>query len=88
MAMEAVLPPMANGGAPIDTAGGECRVEPGQHYVGRTATAELGAAALQATGAGTLRWTPLGSALTMDYRRDRLTIAYGADLVVTRVACG
>ena len=43
---------------------------------------------LKATGATTFRWAPPGAALTMDYRKDRLTVAYGADMVVTRVSCG
>lgn len=82
------LPPMENEDNPIDLSAGNCRPEPAQRFLGQRATAELGAAMLKATGATTLRWAPPGAALTMDYRMDRLTVAYGADMVVTRASCG
>lgn len=82
------LPPMRNEDAPIDLSAGACRSEPVQRFLGQRATAELGAAMLKASGATTLRWAPPGAVLTMDYRMDRLTVGYGADMVVTRVSCG
>lgn len=65
-----------------------CTPEPGQAFVGRRATAEAGSALLRATGARTLRWAPPRTALTMDYRFDRLTVGYDDDLKITRVSCG
>lgn len=81
-------PPMRNEDAPIDLSAGICRAEAARRFVGRRATAALGADALKATGATTLRWAPPDAALTMDYRRDRLTITTNADTIVARVACG
>lgn len=67
---------------------GECKPEPGQAFVGQTASAEVGAQLLKATGAARLRWGPPRSAMTMDYRPDRLTVSYDDDLVIDRVSCG
>jgi hypothetical protein len=65
-----------------------CEAEPGQPFVGQRATAEVGAAVQKATGAGTLRWGPPRSAMTMDYRVDRVTVAYDDAMAITRVSCG
>ena len=65
-----------------------CQAEPGQSFVGRRATAEVGAAVLRATGAGLLRWGPPRSAMTMDFREDRVTVAYDDAMTITRVSCG
>jgi hypothetical protein len=35
-----------------------------------------------------LRWGPPDSAMTMDFRADRLTVSYDANMVVTGVKCG
>jgi hypothetical protein len=43
---------------------------------------------LAASGARTLRWAPPRSALTMDFRADRLTISYDDDLLITGARCG
>ncbi|HTN14495.1 MAG TPA: I78 family peptidase inhibitor [Sphingomonadaceae bacterium] len=66
---------------------GECRVEAGQAFVGRKATAEVGMALIAATGARTLRWVPPRTAVTMDFRPDRLTVSYDDDMVIERVSC-
>ena len=42
----------------------------------------------QSIGASTLRWGPPGSAMTMDFREDRLTVSYDEQMVVTRLNCG
>ena len=65
-----------------------CQNEPVQQFKGQPVSAELGAAALKASGAQTLRWGPPRSAMTMDYRADRLTISYDDDLKVTMISCG
>lgn len=65
----------------------ECKAEAGKPYVGQKATAEVGAALLKATGARSLRWVPPRSAVTMDFRPDRLTVSYDDDMVIERVSC-
>lgn len=65
-----------------------CQKEPGQRFVGTKATGELGRELLAATGARTLRWVPPRTAVTMDFRGDRLTVSYDDDYVITRVSCG
>lgn len=80
----------ANSGGP-DTVGqepeGPCRAEPGQAFIGQKATAETGAALLKATGATSLRWVAPRTAVTMDFRPDRLTVSYDDDMVIERVSC-
>ena len=67
---------------------GPCKAEPGQGFVGQRATAEVGAQLLRATGAKQLRWGPPRSAMTMDFRADRLTVAYNDAMTIERVTCG
>ncbi len=57
-------------------------------FVGQKASADLGAALLAASGAKTLRWGPPRSAMTMDLRPDRLTVAYDDAMVITTARCG
>jgi hypothetical protein len=67
---------------------GTCAADPGQSFVGQKATAEVGAQLLKQTGANQLRWVPPRTAVTMDFRADRLTVSYDDDMVITRVSCG
>ncbi len=73
--------------APPPLVQGECKAEAGQPFVGQKASAETGAALMKATGARSLRWVPPRSAVTMDYRADRLTVSYDDDMVIERVSC-
>jgi hypothetical protein len=57
-------------------------------FVGRQATAELGAEILRVSGAGTLRWVPKGGVITMDLREDRVNVWLDAANRVERVNCG
>ena len=50
--------------------------------------AEMGAAILRESGARTLRWGPPRSAMTMDYRQDRVNIMYDDAYKITQVSCG
>ena len=50
------------------------------HYRRRFVTA--------ATRAGQLRWGPPRSAMTMDFREDRVTVAYDDGMTITMVTCG
>ena len=67
---------------------GPCKAEPGQRFVGQRATAEVGAELMRVTHAEILRWGPPNSAMTMDFRTERLTVAYDNNMVITMVTCG
>jgi hypothetical protein len=68
--------------------GRTCDAAKAQSLVGRAADEALGAEAMRLTGAGALRWVPMGAMVTMDYRPDRLNIHLGPRNEVTRIACG
>ena len=65
-----------------------CDAKPAQGFVGQKADAGSGLAIRQATGAGVLRWGPPNSAMTMDFREDRVTVAYDYAMTITMVTCG
>ena len=70
------------------TTGFSCAAESVQYAIGQKTSAELGSKLVKESGSRTLRWMPPRSAATMDYRPDRLNIAYNDDMVITRVNCG
>jgi len=72
---------------PIQLGEGECKADAGQSFVGQKATADTGAKLLKATGARVLRWVPPRTAVTMDFRADRLTVSYDDGMVIERVSC-
>jgi len=65
-----------------------CSADAVQSLIGQTATADVGAQLLKGSGAGTLRWVPPRTAVTMDYRPDRLTVSYDDALKIERISCG
>jgi len=65
-----------------------CKADAAQSYVVQTATPDLGGAILKASGARTLRWGPPRSAMTMDYRVDRVNVMYDDAYKITQVTCG
>ena len=67
---------------------GLCDPEPGQLFVGQKADAAAGLAIRQATGSDILRWVPPRSAVTMDFRQERVTVSYDDDMTITQVSCG
>lgn len=67
---------------------GQCDAAAGQRFVGTKASADVGQQLLRATGAKQLRWGPPNSAMTMDFRPDRLTVSYDAAMTIDRVSCG
>lgn len=71
-----------------DAGGATCSHEGLDAFIGQKATAELGARLLAASHARTLRWGPPRSAMTMDFRADRLTVSYDDDMVVQSAHCG
>src|SRR5258708_4181769 len=67
--------------------GGDCKAEPGQVFIGQKASPELGQKLLKSTRARNLRSVPPRTAVTMDFRADRLTVSYDDDMVIERVSC-
>lgn len=84
----ATVPPPAAEVEPRVFGEGSCNATPAQRLLGRAATAELGTEALRLTGATAIRWIPPGSAVTMDYRTDRLNIETDAQKRAARIYCG
>ncbi|MEP2101845.1 MAG: I78 family peptidase inhibitor [Parasphingorhabdus sp.] len=70
------------------TPGYMCKADDLNIYVGQRANTEIGASALKKSGAKNLRWIAPRSAVTMDYRQDRLNIEYDDTMVITRINCG
>lgn len=78
--------------APADPVAGDpslphCNPAVLARFVGQTATSDVGARMLAATGARTIRWVPPGTMVTMDYRFDRLTVRLGDDGRITQASC-
>lgn len=71
--------------APAETA---CNADGVQSLIGQTATAEVGGQLLKGSSATTLRWVPPRTAVTMDFRADRLTVSYDDALKIERISCG
>lgn len=65
-----------------------CRSEAVTRFIGQTATADLGAQMLAASGARSLRWMAPGMAVTMDFRPDRLSVGYDEKMVIQTASCG
>lgn len=59
-----------------------------QSLIGQTASQGLGGEAMRTSGARTIRWIPPGSAVTMDFRTDRLNLHLDAQNRVTKIDCG
>lgn len=73
---------------PTPPAEAACNADSVQSLVGQTATAEVGGQLLKGSGATTLRWVPPRTAVTMDFRPDRLTVSYDDALKIERISCG
>ena len=78
----------SEGPVTVPSAEDSCRNDGLGRFAGQTASAELGAQLLAASGARTLRWGAPGMAMTMDFRADRLTVSYDEKMVITSVRCG
>ena len=82
-------PPFDEDGNPnVREPAGECDAAPAQGLVGSVASEQVGSELLALTGARTLRWVPPRTAVTMDFRPDRLTVHYDDDMVIERITCG
>lgn len=67
---------------------GTCRAAALDQFIGQPASTELGAQILKASGARTIRWAAKGSAITMEYSAERVTVALDGDNKVERANCG
>ena len=85
----ATPPPFDEDGNPrTRPVGAMCDASGLQDRIGRTVTAALGQDMLERSGARQLRWMPPRSAVTMDYREDRLNVAYDDAMTIERITCG
>lgn len=67
---------------------GTCRSEPLAQFVGQSASQDLGARMLSASGAKTIRWVPKGGVVTMDFSPSRLTVQLDGSNRVESANCG
>ncbi|MFN3424773.1 MULTISPECIES: I78 family peptidase inhibitor [Novosphingobium] len=85
---QACASPQESAELPRQAQAGVCNADNLQSHVGHKASAASGETLLRLSGARTLRWGPPRSAMTMDYRADRLTVAYDDDYTIVRISCG
>lgn len=85
---QACAAPREGSELPRQAEAGGCNADDLQSHVGHKASAASGETLLRLSGARTLRWAPPRSAMTMDYRADRLTVAYDDDYTIVRISCG
>jgi Peptidase inhibitor I78 family len=67
---------------------GTCRNEALGQFTGRTASQDLGARMLRASGARIIRWVPKGGVVTMDFSPERITVLLDGSNRVDRASCG
>jgi hypothetical protein len=84
-----VAPPPAGDPTPIHgvTPGHTCNSANLQQFVGQAQSADLESRMLQVSGAATVRWVPQGTAVTMEFRSDRLTVFLDGQNRVERLSC-
>ncbi len=78
-------------GAPVDRVVGEngsCSTAGTEGFIGQRATTTLGTEIRQRTGASVFQWVPPETAVTMDYRQDRVRVSYDRAMAITSIACG
>lgn len=68
--------------------GFECSADSAQYAVGQKTNVALAIELMKKTGSRTLRWIPPRTAVTMDFRSDRLNVAYDDDMAITQISCG
>ena len=67
---------------------GTCGNDNLAQFVGQSASQDLGARLLAASGARTIRWVPKGGVITMDFNPSRLTVQLDGSNRVESANCG
>jgi hypothetical protein len=89
MTTAAPSPPAAPENYPIrGETGHKCNAAKARKLVGRKRSPKVEAEALRLSGAGTVRWIPMGAMVTMDYRADRLNLRLDRKGRILGVSCG
>ncbi|MHA6332874.1 I78 family peptidase inhibitor [Qipengyuania sp. CAU 1752] len=65
-----------------------CDAAQAQSYIGQKASQATGQAILEKTGSHIFQWVAPDSAVTMDYRPDRVRVSYDREMTITTVRCG
>lgn len=65
-----------------------CNAAPAQRFVGQKASQAVGQQIIEATGSQIFQWVPPDTAVTMDYRPDRVRVSYDRAMTITVVRCG
>jgi hypothetical protein len=73
---------------PVEAEGRKCDAAKAQKLIGRVQSEKVAAEGLRLTGAKALRWIAPGTAVTMDYREDRLNLRVDAAGKVVKADCG
>ena len=82
-----VAPPPADPPIHGVTPGYTCNGSNLQQFVGQPQSPDLEAQMLRVSGAKTVRWVPQGTAVTMEFRSDRLTVFLDGQNKVERLSC-
>jgi len=64
-----------------------CDATPAKAFIGQSASQDIGARMLAASGASVIRWVGFGQVVTMEFREGRLTVGLDAQNRVSNVAC-
>ena len=76
---------------PVDRApgeGGSCTTDGTAEFVGQRATTAIGTEIIRRSGARTFQWVPPETAVTMDYREDRIRVSYDRAMAISGISCG
>lgn len=76
---------------PVDRApgdGGSCTTDGTAEFVGQRATTAIGTEIIRRSGAGIFQWVPPETAVTMDYRGDRIRVSYDRAMAISGISCG
>ena len=71
-----------------DTPGHVCQLTGTEEFIGQPANDETQAAIQRVSNAAVLRLALPNSAMTMDFRNDRVTVYLGPDRKITKITCG
>lgn len=83
-----VVVPVPVPAPPAAVAGGECRNEGLERFIGQPASQQLGAEMMRASGARVLQWINPDTAVTTDFRVERLRVHLDRNGRVESARCG